>query len=240
MSTLKGDIINSAYSRLRISGITKLPSPADVELALDRLEDMMASWRSWNIDLGYVFEDAPDSGTPHGLAREYLAGVKSNLAMILLADYGKEAPMPLVLEAGGAFAQLQAASVKVARIPYPNRMPIGSGNRQVTNWQRFAPTAKVIAEDFSAESLFLEDIKDLEENLHYALRTDNTETITSFTITADDELTIVSSSLASPVITYRLQAGDTETSRAVVTILATTSLGQRITKQIFFSVKGLE
>jgi len=239
MSVLKGDIINGAYSRMRISGITKQPTTREVSVALERLEDMMASWGAWNIDIGYNFEEIPDSGTPHGLARVHLAGVKSNLALKLLSDYGKDAPMSLATEAGAAFAQLLASASKQPMTQYPARMPIGSGNRQINNWQRFAPLSDTIEQDYSAYEMFTEDVKDFEENLASALRTDNTETITSFTVSAEDGVTIASSSLTSPVVSYRVQAGDTANSRVVVTIVATTSLGQRITKQIFFSIKGL-
>jgi len=240
MSTLKADIINGAYSRMRISGLTKLPSGPEVTKALVRLEEMIASWGAWNIDLGYNFEEVPSASSAHGLALAHLAGVKSNLALKLLSDYGKDAPMPLVAEAGAAFAQLLSSVSKQPVTQYPARMPIGSGNRWVDTWQRFAQKTETLEQDYSAQELFTEDIKDFYEDLSSALRADNTETISSFTISAESGITIVSSSLASPVVSYRVQAGTTVDPRVVVTIIATTSLGQRITKQIFFSIKGLD
>ncbi|MEE9311617.1 MAG: hypothetical protein V3V10_04315, partial [Planctomycetota bacterium] len=67
MSHLKGDTINSAYSRMRISGITAQPTPEDLEVALERMEGMAARWFKKNINTGYNFEDEPDPNSPTGL-----------------------------------------------------------------------------------------------------------------------------------------------------------------------------
>ncbi len=42
MEQLKVDILNDAYSKIRISGLTVTPTPPDLELSLNRLESMMS------------------------------------------------------------------------------------------------------------------------------------------------------------------------------------------------------
>ena len=67
----KGDIINRAFSALRISGITADPSPEDLELALGKLENMAAELAGRNIHTNFAFEDDPDPNTPHNMERKF-------------------------------------------------------------------------------------------------------------------------------------------------------------------------
>ena len=56
----KIELLDRAYSKLRISGITVNPTPGDVEIALDEMECMLAEWDLVNVCLGYQFEDEPE------------------------------------------------------------------------------------------------------------------------------------------------------------------------------------
>ena len=59
--TTKADRINSAYSKLRISGLTVDPSPEDLSLALMTFENMMSELEMGrNICMDYNFEVDPD------------------------------------------------------------------------------------------------------------------------------------------------------------------------------------
>jgi len=52
-------LIQSMYSQMRISGLTVNPTPEDIEVALYRLEDMMAEFHGRTLDFGYLFEEHP-------------------------------------------------------------------------------------------------------------------------------------------------------------------------------------
>ena len=68
---LKADVINRAYSKQRISGITSIPSSEDNELALETLEDLAHELEeARNICLGYNFEDEPDLNAPTNIAKK--------------------------------------------------------------------------------------------------------------------------------------------------------------------------
>ena len=69
--TDKVDIILGAYSQLRISGITRSPTPEDLETALCRLENMAAEWDTVGTSVGYNFEDEPDPNSNSGIKRGY-------------------------------------------------------------------------------------------------------------------------------------------------------------------------
>lgn len=56
----KIQLINAAFRELRVSGLTAGPSPEDVEIGLEALEDLM---RSQRLPIPYIFEDVPDPNT---------------------------------------------------------------------------------------------------------------------------------------------------------------------------------
>ena len=86
---LKIDIINGAYSVMRVSGITVDPSPSDLVLALRRLEGLANELDGRNVCTGYYFEDEPDVNSPSGLDKKYWHPFECILAQRLLSDFGK-------------------------------------------------------------------------------------------------------------------------------------------------------
>lgn len=218
---LKGDIITAAFSRARISGLTRTPSPEDTAMALDRLEDMAAMWSAKSLNTGYAFEDNPDPNTPHNVPRKYLGAYKANLAMQILADFGKEIPASLVAEAAGALSSLFSSTAKVTEVPYPGRMPIGSGNFIRTNKvSKFFPRTELV----SAITLQATEVIVYSES--YAAYLLQDETVSAYTIASSNTsiVTVSNDVLTSPDLTFNLTAvalGSTE-----VTIKATTSLGR--------------
>jgi len=228
----KVDLIKGAFSRCRISGITSVATPEETRLALDRLEDMAAVWEEAHILTGYNFEDRPLPNTTHNLKRAYRSAYQANLALLLLADFGKQPHPGLIAEAASTFARTSASTALVNQVPYPSRMPVGAGNTLKSGrWQRYYGAVEALP----AESIqmYVGDIKDFTEDfsplLGYA------ETIASFTIVASSGITITSSSLSSPVVNYRVTAG-TELASASVVITATSSTGRVETKVLTFLV----
>lgn len=135
MAIKKIDIINGAYSQLRVSGLTVQATPEDVQLALDRLEDMASEWRSRNVDVGYYFEDEPDPDSIFGADRAYKQAFETNLAISLIPDFNKTVPQALAAKASATYSAMSSAVAQVCEVPYPSRMPRGSGN--FNRWNRF-------------------------------------------------------------------------------------------------------
>jgi hypothetical protein len=237
MSHLKGDIINSAYSRMRISGITAQPNPEDLEVALKRVEGMAARWFKKNINAGYNFEDEPDPNTPSGLGAGDFQAYESNLAMLLLSDFGK-APHPgLVREASTTFSDLSASTASTREINYPQRQPRGRGNTlRYNRWQRFYRTQAIAPNESATNTMIVGDITDFTEHFDSYLLTDD---IASFVITSDNGLTVVSSSINNADIDYRVQAdgssdGESSDGFQQVKIVMTTTAGRIETRLINF------
>lgn len=236
--TTKNDFINAAYSRGRISGLTNQPTPEDVALALNRLENMAAEWDSLNICTGYTFEVNPDPSTPHNVSREYWNAYESNLAVWLLSDFGKEPTATLAAEQRKTLSQISARTAIQRETPYPTRQPIGSGNvLRIGRIGRFYRPELISPISCETVYMIVGEINDFIEPFAAYLIT--SEDIASYTIEADDGLTIVSDSLTSPVIDYRIEATgvaapDSSSGLQQVKIVMTTTAGRIATRIINF------
>lgn len=239
----KVDVISDAYSRMRISGLTLEPTPEDLELALTRLEDMMAMWESRNIIINYNFEDIPDPNTLTSVKAAYKNAMSSNLAIELIPDFNKEVPAVLYRQASASLDNVsgRVALERINQVPYPHRQPVGSGNSLRWNrWARFYRDYNYKPNVNMSETMFINDINDYMESFDAYLNQD--EIIQSFDIQVDSGLSLENSSISSNgrEISYRIKAvnGNNEYHDRVsqVTIVVTTDQGRVNTRRIFFSL----
>lgn len=152
--TTKNDLVLAALRKLGVASDATLTDvePQSVEDGVNDLEMMMAEWLgggdSPGIDVGYLFapDDTPaDPGDAHGLKSNALNAVIFNLACRIAPDYALEATAKLVTTARFGKEQLiklsamNRAKQAKCQAGYPNRMPIGSGNRLATynGWNYF-------------------------------------------------------------------------------------------------------
>jgi len=239
MSGTKTDIINNAYSKLRISGLTIVPSNEDNELALDRLESLAAELEGRNINIGYAFEETPDLNTPHNVDRKFWASLEDILALRLCPDFGK-LPSPTVIAGANTGAAFLSSNTAIKRqTQYPSRMPIGSGNRRFRQPVRFNVETPEVPMSAKSKTMNIDDVNDFVESFTSYLK--HAETISSFTIEADTGLTIVSSAISDNdnEIEYRIQA-DTASNFLQVKIVVTTDDSRIETRLIDFEVIDTE
>jgi hypothetical protein len=234
----KIDAIKDAYSQLRISGITRIPTPGDLELALGRLEGMAAEWATRNICSGYNFEDQPDPNSASNVARAYLQAYSTNLA-VRLVDFGKQVPQMLMAQASQSLSNLSGRSAmdSINMVPYPSRQPRGSGNTlRYNRWNRFYRNQHVAPNDCSTAEMFIGDVNDYVE--HFDAYLNEGETLASIEFTADTGITINSSSFTDNDVSYQIEAtgsNDTTPQDLQLTIIATTSSGRIETRVIIFA-----
>ena len=205
--TTKIDIINNAFSRLRISGITKSPSGADIDLALGYLEDLAQELQGKNVVTGYNFEETPDSGSVHNLERKYWGPYADLLAIRLEPDYGKGSKSDARLDknAKASLSFIMMATAQMNQVQPPPRMPRGSGNTYKTDFSdKFYtdPSAPVLNREII--EMYIDDVNSFTEN--YTAYLNEGEDISVFTITADDGLTISGETNNTPDIDYTVTA----------------------------------
>jgi len=200
----KIDILQGAFSQIRISGLTVDPTPEDGVLAMSRLEGMMSELElTRNMCLGYNFEAEPNLNSETGVSPGLDHFMETNLAVRLIPDFNKQVPPTLVFQASQSMsgASSVAAHLALRETPYPARMPIGSGNTlRTSNYYKFFPPAEKVA---TCKTLKVNDVEDYAEPYHSYLKG---ETIASFIIDLSDSLTLVSSAINGDSIDYRLKS----------------------------------
>lgn len=235
----KNDIILGGYSQLRISGITRQPTPEDLEIALERLEDMAAEFNV-TMPIGYNFEDQPDPNSDSGVPRALAQCFKSNLAIRLIPDFNKEVPLVLFAQANQGLSRMASTSAmaRLQQVQYPNRAPVGSGNYRWARWARFYRSPGSLPINSANRSMFIGDIDNFVEHFDAYLK--DGEDIASYSIVADSGLIISNDVNATPDIAYTVQAGTptgSDTNNILqITIIATTTLGRVETRRLFIEV----
>lgn len=209
---LKIDIINDSYSQLRISGITVDPTPANVQLALDRLEGMAAEYEDRGMCGGYNFTDEPDPSDESGIPLKYRQAYSAPLTLRLV-DFGKTIPPELMAQAFQASSFLSASTFQLRPTQHPRTMPLGSGNtRRTLQWRRYYPAIPQPPIECATIQMRVGDINDFSETWDEYLN--DGETLDSYTVEVTTGLTMQTQSLATPIISYRIKA-DTEGFQAV-------------------------
>lgn len=240
MSGTKADIVNDAYSQLRISGLTVDPTPEDMMVALGRLDNMMAELSSRNICTRYNIEDTPDPSSVTNVDQSFWHMMATNLAVRLIPDFNKQVPPTLMAQASQSLqnASARSAADSVRETRYPHRMPRGNANTlRFNRWQRFYREEARAPIDCATNTIVMGDVNDYQEG--FAAYLNMGETVASFVISADPGIIVVSSSLTSPTVSYRIRAEDnsTEGPWQQVKIDATTSAGRITTRLINFDVR---
>lgn len=126
---LKIDIINAAYSKLRISGVTSSATAEEIILAFGELESMMAEI----VDIGYNFDvGGNDINALSNIELKYHNAIVTNLAVRLAPDFGKAIDPVLQSQAIQAMRSLDSDVVgkRITETVYTSRTPKGRGNRK--------------------------------------------------------------------------------------------------------------
>ena len=202
---LKIDIINDCYSKMRISGLTTQPTPSELELALDGLEDMAAEYESRDMCAGYNFQDSPNPSDESGIERKFKQAFSGPLALRLLSNFGKQLTPELKIQADQAISNLAARTAQLRQTQYPSRQPIGSGNSLRGNrWSKFYTPVAQAPMDCSTHKMKIGEVNNFSESWADYLNTG--EAIASYTTKVSGGILLSGGTLASPDISYTVTA----------------------------------
>ena len=128
MSETAGDIIKDALGEIVVLGAEAPLEAVDAQAGIRYLNRMMAAFDADGIDLGYTeVSNLSDAITvPAGA----IAGMVSQLAVMLFAQFSQGEPIPadLVARALSGKNTMRNLAVTVGATEYPSTLPIGSGN----------------------------------------------------------------------------------------------------------------
>lgn len=225
-SFTKIEIVQDAYSQMRISGITVEPTPRDTATALNRLEDMMATYADGRaLCVNYEFENEPIPTSEHGVDRAHHLMMAANLGVKLCPDFGKDVPSSLSAIARSTYSASSGIAMRERQrqVAYPQRMPRGSGIRRFNRWRHHWPPNHPPMTSCANVFMQIGDVRDLRERFTAYLKG---ETIKTYTIEASSGLTISNDAIDGDDITYRVTAsggGDNDTDQTIVIVMTTST-----------------
>jgi hypothetical protein len=237
---LKVDIINAAYAKLRISGLTVSPRPEERTIALRRLESFANEMKAHNACTGYNFEDIPDLNSNSGLDPALWDAFESILALRLQPDFGKgkNPDKELIKNAGAGLSTIYNIAYTPPTIAYPTRQPIGNGNAlKFPTHREYFVNDEQISTDCTVNSMYVGDIDNFIERFDAYLL--ENETIASYTIEADTGLTLSNEANTDTDVTYTVTAAGTTSyanQNLKVKIVVTTSTGRKETRFAYFQL----
>jgi len=161
-------------------------------------------------------------------------GIIYNLGLALAPQYDISPSPLLVLEAREALRDIRKITVKVRPTQFPGTMPVGSGNRDRWGWYEdyhFYPNPLDIPED--AQQLKVGEIDSFSVDFtNYLL---GGATITSFTVTPNRNIEIISSVEDDGIVTF--SAKGLEDGHGKVCVDVITSTGRQNPEQVDFYVQ---
>lgn len=240
----KGDLLNRAFSKLRISGKTKIVQGDEMDDALADLESFCAELDGTGYVTGYNYEEFPDSGTETGLDSSLHKAFVKVMAVELMPDYGKgKDPDPLLMkQALGGLSVIHRITKQRRKSYLPSTFPIGKHAR--SRWsnvsRKFYPERESVPFIPSPYLIYEGDITPtiIEDMGQWLQPLDDVD---SYTIEATTGLQINSDSLDGNVVKYVAQAtgesNSVDTQAMRVDIVVTTVLGEVRTVKKYFSLR---
>lgn len=237
---LKSEIIEKAYSRLRISGLTTEAVTEEVSLALDTLESMAYEWDSRNVCVGYNFTEAPDPNDESGIPPAFEYAFEANLASRLIPDFGKkeanDSVMKLQRLAAASYSNLSGRVANPRPTLYPSRQARGSGQTlRYWRWNRWYPGGTQSPP--SCTTINMVDGQTNPYSQSFLFYLNDGETIQSYTEKTGNRLTVNSSALNSEGtgIDYNVTAN--KVGYEVLQFVITTSEGRVLPYDVNFNIE---
>lgn len=225
-------LIDKAYSKLEISGLTFNPTPEDVTLAVDELESMMAELDSRNACVGYNFEDEPEPSSESYIPKWAENAIQTNVAVRLAADFGKVASPSLQTQANQSMSNFLARTAKYRHINPPNRQAAGSGNTlRFDIWRRYYRVEEQSPLNCSTQIMSVNDEATYTVDYTEYLKE---STILSYTLEVSDELTLLEQSNTDTSVVFKVKATESGTQKAIIQI--TTVDGRVDNRTVYFTV----
>lgn len=220
----KGEIVNYAYSVLKINGLTVRPNPSNISLALQTMDMMVASWRNHGLCNDYSQSESFGNVEPSqesGLSDSDCYAVALKLACALAPHFGKVLPQSLLGEAKTAYEGLFSSDVPLMQnSPF---VPLGSGGTNNDYRPRYFAMDSANESDCSTQSIKLNVIDSFISTWVDSLAA--TTSITSFTITSTDGLEVSESAIQGfgKEVFYKLKGIATGAQHIIISIVTDVS-----------------
>lgn len=131
MGWSKRDYVVGAFEEIGLGSYSFDIPPEQEQMALRRLDAMIAEWAARGIHIGWPISSDPIGADPEqqtetsDLARQ---AIVSNLALRIAGPFGKSPPDFVRTTAHRSLANLVRAAVRTPEMQMPGTFPLGAGN----------------------------------------------------------------------------------------------------------------
>lgn len=134
MGWTKRDYVSAALEEIGLSSYAVDIPPEMEQIALRRLDAMIAEWNAQGIRLGWPISSAAiiDPEVDTGTTDKARSAIISGLAVLLSGPFGKAISPQTIEQASKALATLVRDSVQYPGMQMPNNFPAGAGWKQAT------------------------------------------------------------------------------------------------------------
>ena len=147
MSYTKRQLVEAAMAEIGLASYAFDLLPEQRELALRRLDSMMAEWNSRGLRLGYPVPDSPatsDIDADSNLPDAAWEAVITNLALRMAPSYGKQVNIETKVTARHALNTILARASMPSEMKLP-AMPSGAGNKSFDDPYLSEPADDLVA-----------------------------------------------------------------------------------------------
>ena len=147
MSYTKRQLVEAAMAEIGLASYAFDLMPEQRELALRRLDSMMAEWNTRGLRLGYPVPDNPadsDIDSDSNLPDAAWEAVITNLALRMAPSYGKQVNVETKVTARHALNTILSRASMPSQMKLPS-MPSGAGNKTYDDPFTSEPTTDLIA-----------------------------------------------------------------------------------------------
>lgn len=154
MSWTKRQFIVTAFEEIGIASYNYDLQPEMLDIALKRMDSMIASWNSKGIRLGYPIADNPDSSNIDDKTEvpdSANEAIYLNLAERIAPTFGKQVSQDLKQSAFFAYNAMLNKSPEIPEMQFNQTIPAGAGNKWRRNYSPMLrkPDDKVSMDDSS-------------------------------------------------------------------------------------------
>ena len=224
----KVQLAEDCFNELRINGITSVADNEDIKLFLGRLEDFMITLP---FDLNYNFEDVPNPNSLSGIPSFANLAVSLSMAVLIAPAYGK-VPESLLRQATAAMSTLQNKLARPNRVAYPDRQPLGMGNRRTYPNYSFMPATVNAPTSPDTEQMNIGDIRPFYIDFSDVLF--GSSTITTYTHSETSGLVASAFTQSLMKLTFTVEARESGFQQMLFTV--TSNTGVKVNKALSFNI----
>ncbi len=132
MGYTKQDFVEQAFTEIGLAPYFFDLSPEQLNTALTRLDNMMASWNGMGIRLSYPLPSSPlesslddETNVPDSAYQAII----SNLAVSIAPIFGKVVSIETKKVARDGYKTLLSIAAMPEQMSYPDTLPLGAGNK---------------------------------------------------------------------------------------------------------------